>query len=97
MNSGLTCDDGMGKTTINDITTTENTEDDDASSDNYSIESDFTVILITDSMVNADDDEITIDPQDTNYYKPIQDEEISNNNDETQEIDENIGLHDEAQ
>ena len=96
MKSGLTFGDGMGKTTINDITTTKNTEDDDASNDNYFVESDFTEILITDTMVNADDAEITTDPQDTNYYPPIQDEEISNNNDETQEIDENISLHDKA-
>ena len=73
-----------------------NTEDDDASNDDYSVESDFTKISITDTMINADNDEITIDIRDTNYYTPIQDEEISNNNDETKEIDENIGLHDEA-
>ena len=37
MNSGLTFGDGMGKTTISDITTTENAEEDDASDGNYSL------------------------------------------------------------
>ena len=47
-------------------------------------------------MVEADDDEITIDLQDTNYYTSIQEDENSNNNYENQEINENIGLHNEA-
>ena len=74
-----------------------NTEEDDVSDDDYSVESYFTKISITDTMIDADDDEITIDPQDTIYYALIQEKEIFNNNDETQEIDGNIGLHDKAQ
>ena len=86
----------MGKAAISDITTTENTEDDNASDGDYSVETDATEILITDTIVNADNDEITIDPEVTNYYTPIQDGEISNDNDETHEIDETISLHEEA-
>ena len=96
MNSELTFGDDMGKAAISDITTTENTEDDNASDGDYSVETDATEILITDTIVNADNSEITIDPEVTNYYTPIQDGEISNDNDETHEIDETISLHEEA-
>ena len=96
MNSGITFGGGMGKTTISDITTTKNTEEAYASDDNYYIESDFTEVSLTNTMVNADDDEITADSQDTNYYTPIQDEEFFDNNDETLGMDENISLHKET-
>ena len=67
MNSGLTFGDGIGKTTINDITTTENTEDDDTSIDNYSVESDFTEVSISDTMVDDDDDESTLSTHKTPF------------------------------
>ena len=59
-------------------------------------ESDFTEISITNTMVDSDDDEITIDPQDNNYYAPIQNDEISEDNEAAQEMDGHTGLHEEV-
>ena len=56
----LTFGDGTGKTTIRDITTKENTDDNDTSDGNYSVESDFTEISLTDIMVDADNDKFAI-------------------------------------
>ena len=49
-------------------------------------------------MVEADNDEFTIvdNPQDTNYYTPIQDDKISEDNEVAQETDESSSLHREA-
>ena len=81
---------------VSTITTTKNTENYDASDGDYSVESDFTEILITDTMVDTDDDEMTIDLEDTNYCTPIKDDEISEDNEAAQEMDGNTGLHEEA-
>ena len=80
MSTGLTFSDGTSKTTISDITTTKNSND-DTSNGNYSVESDFTDISLTDTMTDANNDEFTIadNPQDTNYYAPIQDNDTSSN------------------
>ena len=56
MSTGLTFGDGTGKTTIDYITITKNTKDDDASDGDYSVESDFTEVLLTDTMVDVDKD-----------------------------------------
>ena len=100
MSTGLTFGDGTGKPTIGGITTTENTKNDDASDGDYSVENDFTEISLTDTMVDADNNEFTFVeyPQDTNYYAPIQDNDTSSNaqdNEAAQENDEN-SLHGEA-
>ena len=101
MCSRLISGDGTDKTTIEDITTTENTEDDVASDGDYSVKSDFIEISLTGTMIDADNDEIEIvgDPQQTNYYAPIQDDHTSNNeqnNESDNENDENASSHDEA-
>ena len=53
MCTGLTFGDVTSKTTIRVITTTENSDNDGASDGDYSVESDFTEIFLTDTLVDA--------------------------------------------
>ena len=81
MSAGLLFGDGTDNTTIRDITTTENTEDDDTVDGDYSVKSDFTEISLTDTVADTDNNEFEImkNPQQANYYTPIQDDGTSNN------------------
>ena len=69
----------------------------------YSTESDFTTISLTDTIVDADGDEFEMvnNAQQTNYYSPIQDDNTQimsqiMSNESDNEIDENNNLHEET-
>ena len=70
MSNGLIFGDRAWNTTILDLNLTSNTEDNDASDDDFSIESDFEDISLPDTIVKDNDDELQ-DIAPDNYYDAI--------------------------